>query len=910
MAEEEHVAKENGTDGHASPGLPSSRLRSPTSTIPPRWANWLLERLLPPDLLEDVLGDLHEVFARQTREQGRAKAVAMYLLTAVQYLRPYFFARKTKYTYYTQPLHTDMLRNYLLVACRNMLRHKGFTLINVSGLTVGLAACLLITLYVLDELSYDRYAARAGRTYRIGIKGRIAGKDIVTPMIGEPAGPALARDYPFIESYTRLDEEGTLIVSNGRDKYKEEKVIFADPNVFEVFSLRMLKGDPRVALREPNSLVLTETTARKYFGRQDPLGKSLTMGTKLYRVTGVCQDVPSNTHFHFDLFASLSANPEARWLGNGMYTYLVLKEGYTAESLAARNNEIVRKYFGPDVQFFTGNSLAVFRKSGGNMGVFLQPLTGIHLHSDLENEIEGNGDVKYVYIFSALALFILALACINFMNLSTAGAAGRAKEVGVRKALGSGRGQLVRQFLTESLLATGVSALLALALAWLLLPIFNGLAGKFLDLSLLGQGRFAAAFAGLCLGVGLLAGSYPAFFLSSFRPVSVLKGRLALGTRGGWLRSTLVVCQFVVSISLLIGTAIVYAQLHYIGHKKTGFDKEQVLVLEDTYTLDNRIEAFRNELLTLPGVQNACFAGFMPAGASNTGVNGLQPETAPTETHRFQSRSIDEEYLPTLGIRLVAGRNFSREFGTDTAAVLLNEAAARQLGWLGRGVSPIGKRLMTTNDGDGKRTYTVVGVVQDFHFESMRHQISPLVLLYGKQAYQIALRVQTDDVPGLLTALERKWKVYSDYPFAYSFLNDRFDKLYDTERRTGQVFSVGAAIAVLIACLGLFGLVMFSVLKRTKEIGIRKVLGASVTGIVALLSKDFLRLILLANALAWPLAAWGMEQWLKDFAYKAPVSWWLFGMAGLAAVAVALLTIGFQALKAALANPVDSLKSE
>jgi putative ABC transport system permease protein len=871
----------------------------------------LLERFLPADLLEDVLGDLHEVFGRRVEEQGRTRAVAMYLLTAVQYLRPYFFARKTKPPYYTQSLHPDMFRNYLLIACRHMLRHKGFTFINVFGLTVGLTACLLITLYVLNELSYDRYAARADRTYRIGIKGRIGGKDIVTPMVGEPAGPALARDYPFVESYTRLNEEGTMIVRNGTNTYKEEKVVFADPNVFDVFSLRLRKGDPRKALAQPHALVLTETTARKYFGRHNPLGKTLTLGTTLYTVTGVCQDVPANTHFHFDLFASLPANPGAKWLGNGMYTYVVLREGYGPESLAAKNAEVIQKYIGPDIQFYTGNSMEAFRKGGGAIGIFLQPLTDIHLHSDLENEIEGNGDIKYVYIFSALALFILALACINFMNLSTAGAAGRAKEVGVRKVLGSARGQLVRQFLTESLLVTAVSASLALALAWGLLPAFNGLAGKTLDLSVLGRGGFVAAMAGLCLGVGLLAGSYPSFFLSSFRPVSVLKGRLALGNRGGWLRSTLVVFQFVVSISLLIGTAVVYAQLHYIRHKKVGFDKEQVLVLEDTYTLDHKVDAFKAELLTLPGVQKACFAGFMPAGASNSGVSGFQPETAPTETHRIQTRYIDEEYLPTMGIRLAAGRNFSREFGTDTAAVLINQAAARQLGWQGPGAGPVGKRLVTTvNDNAGKRTYTVVGVVEDFHFESMRHQISPLVIMYGKQSYQIALRVQTADLPGLLNGLERKWRAYSDYPFAYSFLDDRFDKLYEAERRTGLVFGVGAAIAVLIACLGLFGLVMFSVVKRTKEIGIRKVLGASVGSLFLLLSKEFLRLILLANVVAWPLAAWGMGQWLKDFAYKAPVGWWPFGLAGGAALAVALLTVSFQAVKAALSNPVHSLKSE
>jgi putative ABC transport system permease protein len=917
MAKDEQVAKENGPSGHASSGLPASRLRPSSSAAPPWWADWLLERFLPPDLLEDVLGDLHEVFARQVPEQGRAKAVAMYLLTAVQYLRPYFFSRKTKHTYYTKPLHTDMLRNYLLVARRHMLRHKGFTFINVFGLTVGLTACLLITLYVLDELSYDRYAARADRIYRIVSKGRLGGNDLQHPFVGAPAGPALVSDYPFIESYTRLKAQGGFAVSHGSKKFREEKVVFTDPNFFDVFSIRVLKGDPKNALRDPRSIVITEAIAQKYFGTKDPLGKTLMLGeNNPYRVAGVCQDVPDNTHFHYQLFAPLVLDPANaavnKWLGEGVHTYLVLKEGYGPDDFAAKNPEIIRKYVAAEVQYFLGTSLEKFLQNGNRIGYFLQPVTSIHLHSDLQNELEANGDIKYVYLFSVIALFILGLACINFMNLSTAGSSGRAREVGVRKVLGSAKGQLVRQFLTESLLVTGISALLALGLAWLLLPAFNDLAGKELDFAFSGKEWFLAAFIGVCLIVGLLAGSYPAFFLSSFKPVGVLKGNLSLGAKGGWLRSTLVVIQFTVSITLLIGTAIVYAQLHYIQTKRVGFDKEQILVLHDTHTLGGKAEALKNELLSLPQVSRASFAGFMPAGSSNTGITGLQPETAPAETYRTETRWIDEDYLPTMGIRLTAGRNFSESFGTDTAAVLLNEAAVRQFGWHRLGVTAIGKRLASVGNGTpgSKRIYTVIGVVKDFHFESMRHRMSPLVIMYGKQSYQVALRVQTEDLPGLLNAVERMWKAYSDYPFAYSFLNDRFNKLYDTERRTGQVFGVGAAIAVIIACLGLFGLVMFSVLKRTKEIGIRKVLGASVTSVVVLLSRDFLRLILLANAVAWPLAAWGMEQWLEDFAYKAPVSWWLFGMAGLAALGVALLTVSFQALKAALANPVDSLKSE
>ncbi|GGM79392.1 ABC transporter permease [Dyadobacter beijingensis] len=805
-----------------------------------------------------------------------------------------------------------MLSSYLRIALRSLWNKKAFASINIFGLAIGLATCMLILLFVRHELSYDRFNAHADRIFRVTMHGRIGGNEIGLAGASAPAGPALLRDYPGVEAYTRLDGNGTYLVKNGNKKFTEDRVTFVDSNFFDFFSIPLLKGNPKTMLTEPKTIVITESTALKYFGSTDPVGKSLTMGNQgLFRVTGVCRDVPSNAHFHYDFFGSIKSDDVGeKWLSSGAHTYVRLREGYPVEKLRAQSPQLVKKYIGPEIQEFLGISYEEYLRKGDSFGFQFQPLTTIHLQSNLENELEANGNIKYIYIFTAIAAFILLIACINFMNLSTAGSAGRAKEVGVRKVMGSVRQQLMAQFLIESVLLTVFALVVAFILVILLLPGFNDLAGKQFDIqSILNAPTIGYALAG-CLAVGLLAGSYPAFFLSGFKPIAVLKGSIQAGVKSGWLRNALVTIQFVVSIGMIIGTMVVYRQLHFIQNKNVGFNKDQVLILHDTHLLGDKAKAFKDELLGLSPVSSVTLAGFLPAGASNSGTDGFIPESAENDItpYRFATYQVDEDYLKTLGIGLSAGRNFSRSFGGDSASVLINEAAARQFGWK----NPIGKRIRTIGNGqpETKRFYTIVGVTKDFHFRSMHERIAPLVMMYGGDLFQIAVRVKTTDMPGLIKMLEKTWKANSDNPFAYSFLDERFNKMYESEMRIGKLFGIFASLAVIIACLGLFGLAAFTTIQRTKEIGVRKVLGASVVSIVALLSKDFVRLVGVAIVIASPLAWYGMNEWLSDFAYKVNVEWWVFVLAGVLAVAVALLTVSFQSIKAALVNPVKSLRSE
>ena len=879
---------------------------------PPRWASWLLDTFSHPDRREEVQGDLLELYAYWVQTLGERRADWRYSLSAVKLLRP--LARRKNTDQYSTPLslRPDMIRNYLKIAWRNLILHKVFTAINIIGLAVGLATCLLIVLFVLHELSYDRYHTKADRLFRMINHGQLGGKDLNTTYVGTPAGPALVRDYSGVEATTRLYEEGTFIVKHDHESFKEEHVIFPDSNFFDIFSIPLLKGNARTVLTEPQTVVITETTARKYFGSQDPVGQTLTLGTRgLFRVTGVCQDVPSNTHFHYTIFGSLrSIQLRDKWLASGAQTYVLLRNGYSIDNLRAKMPELVRKYIGPEIQEFLGISLTEFTRKGDRFTFQFQPITDIHLHSHLEGEIEPNSDIKYVYIFSAIAVFILLIACINFLNLSTAGSAGRAKEVGIRKVLGSVQQQLIWQFLSESVLITFMAFVVALGIVALVLPSFNQLAGKQFSVRDLTNGAMLPGMLVACLLIGLLAGSYPAFFLSAFKPVSVLKGKIRAGFRSGWLRNTLVTTQFVVSIGMIIGTIVVYQQLHFIQNKKVGFDKDQVLVLHDTYALGPKGNAFRAELAKLADVLQVTQAGYLPAGPSNNGAEGFQPDNGMAQpiTYREKTYSIDENYLPTLGIRVVQGRNFSKAFPSDSSAVLINQAAVRRFGWK----NPIGKRLSSIGDGspNSKRTYTIVGVVNDFHYTSMHQPIAPLVMLYGPDNYQMALRIRTANLPALLNILEQKWKAQTDNPFAYSFLSERFNNTYQSEQRVGQLFSIFAGLTVIISCLGLFGLAMFTAQQRTKEIGVRKVLGASVASVVGLLSKDFLKLVLVALVIATPIAWYAMSRWLQDFAYRIDLSWWVFVLAGLLAIGIALLTVSFQSIKAALMNPVKSLRSE
>ncbi len=887
------------------------------SSRPPRWADRLLEWFVAPHLLEYVQGDLHEAFYKRVTQVGLGRARRDYVWAVFHCLTPFFIKRqKTEHSsifnteYPTLPF-TSMLSNYLTIAFRNLWRHKAFTGINIVGLAIGMATCLLIVLFVLHELSYDRYHTNADRMYRMSLNSRLGEKDFNFAYTSEPAGQALLHDCPGVEAVTRLRDEGDILVKNGPDVFKEEKVAFVDSNFFSFFSLPMLKGNLNKALVEPNTLVISQTTARKYFGETDPIGKTLSMGNLgVFQVTGVCADVPSNTHFHYDMFGSFrSVNQGTKWVASGAYTYLLLREGYSIQKVEAISQGFIRKYVAPEIKEFLGVTLPEFLQKGNRFGFRFQPITDIHLHSDLDDEIEANSDIKYVYIFSLIALFILLLACINFMNLSTAGSAGRSKEVGIRKVLGSVRHQLVSQFLTETVLLTLPALGLAFGLVILLLPGFNELSGKQFTPGAIFNRRILSYALPACLIIGLLAGSYPAFVLSSFKPITVLKGKWQANLRSGWLRNTLVTGQFVVSIGIIIATIVANRQLRFIQNKKVGFDKEQVLVLHDTQVLGSKLDAFKVELADLASVVRVSRAGFLPAGTSKRSQDGIQfRDGSRTGTYLTKSYFIDEDYLPALGIGLAQGRNFSKAFPADHSAALINESAVRAYGFK----NPIGQQFTTVGDGSETRrqTYTIVGVVKDFHFESMHQSIAPLIMFYGGDNSQLALRIRTDDIPTLLKSIEQKWKAATGNPFAYSFLNERFNTMYVSEQRIGRLFGVFAGLAILISCLGLFGLAAFTAHQRTKEIGVRKVMGASVTGIVTLLLTHYLKLILIAMVIASPIAGYIMSRWLRDFAYNIELSWWIFALAGGLAAFVAILTVSYQAIKAALINPAKSLRTE
>ncbi len=818
-----------------------------------------------------------------------------------------------------------MLSNYLKIAWRNLRKHGGFTAINIFGLAVGLACCLLITLYVVDELSYDRFNAKANRIYRVNTNVKFGGNEMNMAVSPDPVGPTLKKDYPQVEQFVRLHQRGTGLVkrAGSTNNLREENVLFADSTLFDVFTFPLVAGDPKVALRDPNTVVISESAAKRHFGGQDPMGQTLTFDNKSsYKVTGVMRDIPANSHIRADFFLPMLNDDYewGQWLSNNHHTYIVLREGTDYKQFEKNLDAVVTKYAGPQVLQMVGSTMAQFRKAGNRYGLWLMPLTDIHLQSKQLHELTPSGDSQYVYIFSAVALFILLIACINFMNLATARSAKRAKEVGVRKVLGSERQQLIGQFMSESVLMTVLAMVVALVIVAIALPLFNQIAAKELSVSRLFSPYFLPVLIMLPIVVGLLAGSYPAFFLSSFKPISVLKGSTPLrstASRGFSfsfkrisLRSGLVVFQFMMSVVLLVGTIIVYRQITYIQNKNLGFSREHVLTINDVYTLGKQVETFKQEVLRLPGVVSGSISGYLPTPSYRNDTS-LFPEGEIDQNKAVSSQvwGVDHDYVKTLGMQIVAGRNFSREFGADSSGILLNETAAKLFG----GTNIIGKRISRFNDNQGKtfKTYTVLGVVKNFHFESLRRNIGALTMILDNNSGGASFRLSSAGLPALMTQIESKWKQMAPgQPFSYQFLEDSFDNMYRAEQRVGTIALTFAVLAILIACLGLFGLAAFMAEQRTKEIGVRKVLGASVFSIIGLLSSDFLKLVLIAIVIASPIAWYTMHRWLQDFAYKINIEWWVFALAGAVAVSIALLTVSFQSIKAALMNPVKSLKTE
>ncbi len=810
-----------------------------------------------------------------------------------------------------------MLRNYFKIAFRNLVKNKVYSFINIFGLAIGIAACLIISLFVQDELSYDRFNEKADRIARIVFKANINGGKINESFVMPPTAQALKNDYPEVQQATRLRNFGTPRILVNDKFYNEGKLALVDANFFEVFTIPFLKGDAKTALTQPYCLVLSKALAEKYFGNEDPIGKLVYSkkgnDTPPFRITGVFDKIPANSHFHFDILGSLSSDTEANstsWMTSNYFTYLLLSEGYDYKKLEVKLPAMVEKYMGPQIIQAMGMNLAQFRTKGNALGFELQKLTDIHFYSDGTNEMEAGGDIKYVYIFGAIAVFMLLIACINFMNLSTAGASKRAREVGVRKVLGSAKPELIRQFLMESILLTSFALVVAMILVPVALPIFNDLSGKNLSLSFAVNPFILIGLLAFGLLVGVLAGSYPAFFLSSFKPIAVLKGHFVGNKKSIGLRSGLVVFQFCISICLIVGTTVVYQQLSYIQSKKLGYDKDQLIVLQNSWALGKNESVFRDELLKDSRVANVTASPYRPAGPTNSNNSLAYPENNDAQIMRTLQYGIDERYIPTLGMQIVAGRNFTKGSASDSAGIIINEAAAKAFGWSKNAVGHHITRLVGDANNNRKKVYQVVGVVKDFHFKSLHESIAPLLMVYENN-WGLIVKVKTKDVEGLLASMKNQWSQFKvEEPFTYAFMDELFSKTYIAEQKTSKILGLFAGLTIFIACLGLFGLATFTAEQRTKEIGVRKVLGANVGQIIGLLSKDFLKLIVIACVLAFPIGYWGMTQWLQDFAYRIEVEWWVFLVAGVSAILIALFTVSFQAVKAALMNPVKSLKTD
>ena len=806
-----------------------------------------------------------------------------------------------------------MFKNYFKIAFRNLWRNKAFSAINIFGLAIGIATCLIIMLFVQNELSYDRYNAKADQMVRVVFRGTVDGQKMKEANVMPPVAKTLLANYPEIKQATRLKVGGSQFISYGEESFKEDGLAFVDPNFFEVFTLPLIEGNSSSALSQPNSIVITKAIANKYFGNEDPLGKVVMIkgAPTGFKITGVINKVPENSHFHFDFFTSMENVPDAKsasFMTSNYNTYLVLQKGYDYRKLQAKLPEFVDRYIGPQLQQGMGISIDQFRKNGNDIGLYLQLLTDIHLHSDFTNDLEPEGDIRYVYIFSAIAFFMLLIACINFMNLSTAGASKRAREVGIRKVLGSMRMQLIRQFLTESILLSVLSLLVALVLVKIALPFFNHFSGKDLSLQLAGNLWLLPFLLLLILITGIFAGSYPAFFLSSFKPVTVLKGKFSSGRKTLGLRSGLVVFQFFISILLIAGTTVVYRQLSFIQKIKLGYDKSQVIILPEAYMLQKNQQAFYNQLLQDPRIENVSISGYIPAGSTYGNNFFIYPGNDISGMVKTLRYDVDYNYIRTLGMKMDYGRYFSKDFGTDSTGIILNETAAKAFGWNKDALN----KIVSSKDNDGKQSsYHVIGVVKDFHFKSMHELISPLVMVLGNGAGTMIVKAKTKDIAGLLTTMKNDWAALSrEGPMNYSFLDDRVQQTYEAEQKMGWILAIFAGLTIFVACLGLFGLVTFTAEQRTKEIGIRKVLGASVPSIFQLLSKDFLKLVIIAMLVATPVAWLVMNHWLQDFAYRIHITWWIFALAGFIALIIALLTVSFQAIKAAIANPVDSLRTE
>jgi len=815
-----------------------------------------------------------------------------------------------------------MFKNYVTTFIRNLMKDKMYSFLNIGGLTVGIAATVLILLYVRNELSYDSFNEKADRIHIISFRGNFGGSPINASFTSAPMASTLENDYPEVEGATRFFADigsGSKLVEYGDQKFYESGWKWADSGVFNIFTYPLIIGDPTKALAQPNSVVISEEMREKYFGSEDPLGKIVKFNrTTNYAVTGVMKNIPLTTHLHFDFLASFSTLPNSNnktWLGAETYTYILLREGVDPNDLQSKLPQLIEKYVAPQVEQAIGQSYKNLVQAGFRAEYYLQPLTDLYLKREAVHEIAtASSDINYIYIFLAVALGIISIASINYMNLSTARAKTRAREVGMRKALGSRRKQLVTQFLVESTVSSLIATVLAFGAIEIFLPAFNSFTQKQLSLAANIVQNIDVVLGMILMSVlvGVIAGFYPALLLSSFKPTIVLKGTPISGSKHGWLRNGLVVFQFVVSIGLLVGTAVVYKQLDYMRNMKLGFDKEQVVTVQlESQDAIGRFESFRNELLTNSHILNAASADGIPGRFFL--VAGFRPEDAANNApFSFVYNRVSFDFIDALGLEMAGGREFSRDFQSDTVdAWVINEKAARSLGWDNN--SAIGKKLtIQSSRVNSNKSKKVVGVVRDFHFESLHEEIKPLVLSIGSRSNRYAIvKFDNSDIPRILSFIESKWSSFEPgYPFHYNFLDEDFGRLFQQESRLGELFTYFTGLAIFIACLGLFSLASYVTQQRTKEICVRKILGASSSEIAMKFIRQFTILVGIAILIAAPVAYYAMNRWLQDFAFRTSIDATEFLLAGLISLVIAWLTVGYQSAKAALANPVDGLRYE
>ncbi len=815
-----------------------------------------------------------------------------------------------------------MIRNYLKIAIRNLMRHKGYTAINILGLGIGLACFMIISTYVKDELSFDKWHKKGDRIYRVVLERSYPGRTRDYAIIPHSYAETIKDEYPEVEDATRLFyfAGNPIVIKHNNVIYEESKYMWADSNFFNIFDLTLLEGNPVEALIKPQSVILTKTLAKKYFKDASPIGQTLDIpqNDNDFTVTGVIEDVPLNSHLAFDMLISsksLGFIEQPNYISFSALTYLLLHPEADPQRLESKFPDLVLKFASGQILNNFGVDYAEYQKQGNGYNYSLQPLEGIYLNSNLESEIKPPGSKQRVYFFMIIAVLILIIACINFMNLATARSASRAKEVGIRKTLGSDRSQIAFQFFTEALLVSLISGMIALLIHYIAIPYFNTLTDKSFDTSDILNPQYIMTLLGLTGLTGILSGTYPAIALSAFKPIEVLRGQFSKTKKGIVLRNSLVVFQFGISVFLIISTIIVYHQMIYAQNKELGFDKDHLITLKGAGGMtESQEETFKNEIRALPGVEAVSGCNTQPGG-TYFGISFKPPSEA--EMTSGSALIVDDGYVECMKMKIISGRSFAKEFA-DSLSVVINESAAREMNLS----EPIGKQLVSPANflnsiPEVQSMYTIVGVIEDFHFQSLHQEISPLFLISNLISPNpgvdnlITVRMNPNSFQSSLTGIEGLWNRFQpDLPFRYAFLDREWSKLYGREMTARKVFSAFSILAIFIACLGLLALAAFTAEQRVKEIGIRKVLGASSFDIVRLLSKDFLKLVIISIFLASPIAWYVMNNWLKDFAYRVSIEWWVFIFAGIISILIAFFTVSFQSIRAARANPVESLKSE